>query len=434
MPISALGIITIAFISYMACYRPLARVLGVFENWEQLGALIAAFCYFFLAIILGIDKWNTSFRRSEWWLLALWFFWAWATAISIHYQWFEGSLFPREFRDPLVCLGIFAVLGGAFCRFNISVILWGLVYSGCTLVVLTLIGGEFQQAAANLGSYRLGAETHGNANGYAYIALLAVIGTATLLLKKNQEKHTKLFLIALYFVFTLLIVLSGSRKAFLGEFFFSVSILLFHDKGSIALSPRRLLLSLFIFGSLSGIAVYTMGNTQMGNRLIEAFVQEQEATKGEQRLAGRGTYYTEGYDIASRFPIFGVGLGRYRFYQKWGEPSHSDYIEVLTGTGIPGFIIYFSVFLLLLLKLRRRTPKLPAGPDRSYLKAMQFAVITILIVAIGRWNYNDYLTWIMMAGASLLASRSATSVSSDVSSAKSPQTVTTHTRHGTARL
>jgi O-antigen ligase len=100
-----------------------------------------------------------------------------------------------------------------------------------------------------------------------------------------------------------------------------------------------------------------------------------------------------------KHPVLGVGLGQFRTLSSSGLYSHSDYIEVAANTGIIGFALYFSIYVVLWLRLNRIKRKTD-DPHLLYIIGFfKAAIITILLVAFGRPNITSKLTWIFMAGA-----------------------------------
>ena len=65
----------------------------------------------------------------------------------------------------------------------------------------------------------------------------------------------------------------------------------------------------------------------------------------------RSQMYVRGVDLFWENPLAGVGLGNFQVVSGLGAYSHSDYIEVASNTGIIGFILYFSIYGMILWRL-----------------------------------------------------------------------------------
>lgn len=60
-------------------------------------------------------------------------------------------------------------------------------------------------------------------------------------------------------------------------------------------------------------------------------------------------YINEGWEDFKEYPVFGHGINSFRYYYEFY--SHNNYIELLFGTGLVGFLIYYSIHLNVLKKL-----------------------------------------------------------------------------------
>jgi O-antigen ligase len=133
-----------------------------------------------------------------------------------------------------------------------------------------------------------------------------------------------------------------------------------------------------------------MSDTYMGERFEHAREHGSET---------RVQLYKEGIKMIKSNPIVGVGLSNYIKLSSSGLYSHSDYIEVAATTGIVGFILYFSIYIVLWHRLNR-IKSMTNDPRILYtIGLLKAAIITILLVATGRPNIASKLTWVFLAGA-----------------------------------
>jgi O-antigen ligase len=101
---------------------------------------------------------------------------------------------------------------------------------------------------------------------------------------------------------------------------------------------KRLSILLFL-----GIVLFSM---QLGiNSALDRFDDDNLL------LGGRSTYWKNTWNIYTRYPIFGIGLGTFTFmYPDWesnGTPirlfhAHNDYLEYLTELGILGSLFFMA--------------------------------------------------------------------------------------------
>ena len=96
-------------------------------------------------------------------------------------------------------------------------------------------------------------------------------------------------------------------------------------------------------------------------------------------------------------PIFGVGLGNFQVRSSLFAESHSDYIEVAATTGIIGFIIYFSIYVVLWVRLNKIQNYFKNDTILYNIGIIKANIITILVLATGKPNYRAIITWIFLA-------------------------------------
>ena len=79
----------------------------------------------------------------------------------------------------------------------------------------------------------------------------------------------------------------------------------------------------------------------------------------EQQHIARPTVWKDTVHLIENFPIFGVGLGNFKYtfpiyktlhYQIIWEDAHNDYLQFMADTGVIGFLIFFGGFLIFLWK------------------------------------------------------------------------------------
>ena len=138
---------------------------------------------------------------------------------------------------------------------------------------------------------------------------------------------------------------------------------------------------------------YTINNSFIGDRIINTFEHETGDLAFYERFSGRGEFYVIGWEIFNQNPISGIGLHNFRDYYINDNPTHSDYLTALVETGIIGFILYYFIYLISLRKFFRIYNN---KMSKEYI-IIFLAVITILIVALGRSNHMNIPTFIFLA-------------------------------------
>ena len=133
---------------------------------------------------------------------------------------------------------------------------------------------------------------------------------------------------------------------------------------------------------------YILTKTYLGYR-SQLILQESSSLK-------RLQFYKDGLDMIIHNFFFGVGLDNFRVLST-GTYSHSNYIEIASTTGIVGFFIFFSIFVIVWRRLRR-IEKTYKEPQCLYtIGLFKAAIITILLQSFATVNYSSKLTWIFLA-------------------------------------
>ena len=319
-------------------------------------------------------------------LFILWLFWA----LLISKYWNLESFFlgiPASVFFSFLGLNIYLFIGRLHLVKEKILTIKTFIIAG-TLMSLSLL--YYRQ---NLGLFNERLDIEGlNSNAIAYYALLTIFLTVFLWLNKLTT-WKKLVFISIIIVSILVIFYTGSRKAFLGLLGFGLLVLF--AKYKINNIKNILLISV-----LAAIGLLFFNLTQssfsksiMGQRIDEAIKQEQNAKSLEDHLAGRGYHYIQGVQAFKEHPIIGIGLGNINKYFNTRLKSHSEYISMFAETGLIGGLLYFSAYFLIFLKLFKKKKGLTEQERLPY-NILIISLLIILLIAIGRWNYDNAINWI----------------------------------------
>jgi O-antigen ligase len=233
-----------------------------------------------------------------------------------------------------------------------------------------------------------------NPNYFGYVLLLA---TAALLYFWGMAASTKTrgIVMAIFVPIALGIIASGSRKAFVGLVMLVMLWFWMCYGKEILKKPSSVILLLLILGTVFFLTNYTLNKTFMGVRFKRDLVERQDRLNENIRVR----LYQEGLEIIRKNPVFGIGLGNFQVMSSFETESHSDYIEVAASTGIIGFLLYFSIYVVLWRRLGR-IQKSISNPSVAYnIKLLKAAILTILIVGWVRPNFTSQITWVFLASA-----------------------------------
>jgi len=127
---------------------------------------------------------------------------------------------------------------------------------------------------------------------------------------------------------------------------------------------------------------YIMESTPVGGRF-------RAASRDPHVSEGRYELYREGWKMFQRAPFQGVGLGNFVVHSGYRAYAHSDAMETLATTGLVGFVVYFSIYLVLWRRLRRVLQARPDATSRYMAGLYQAVIVTSLIQGLGTPHFLD---------------------------------------------
>lgn len=227
------------------------------------------------------------------------------------------------------------------------------------------------------GSTRIGESASGNVNTVAiYLGTLSIPVLYKIIF---ENKYIYIFPYASSLVITLL---TGSKKGIIFLLFGLILFLIMKYK----IKAYKYLPYLLIMGIA---VVFLFNNTYLyniiGYRIIDFLGTlgfNIEGANYSDSTAKRMLFIEMGYNFFINNPIFGNGWGY--FTSKIGTYSHNNFVELLVTYGLFGFVIYYSMFIYLLIKLIKMS-----SYDNDA-KLFITIILTILIndIAVVSFSYN----------------------------------------------
>jgi O-antigen ligase len=379
---------------YAMTHLALGRTLGLVLISNPVATfilIISIIMMYFLYSKVVKHNLSLSFESR---LLMIWFIWSYVITIFFSKYGNYESILPPNFRVILISLLLFI-----FFRENKSikseeVLLRGLKIGGIILIFLSLLFGQGLFSGKDIS---LGGNITDNRNDFGYLLLFGFIGNFYYYLKTRSNRKRILYLVII-FMLAFLIISTTSRKMFIGLVVFLVIAFWYNYSKSLFRKASVIFYLALVIMVLALSIQFVLFQTRVGERLTDTYYNDTE--KGiafENRFANRGVFYVEGLEIATNNPIIGIGLDNFRFYSSTSMPSHSDYMEILSGTGLVGFILYFLVYFIAIRKILKKMKFDRNSADRIKASVLYAALISILVVALGKWNYNHPLTYIFVA-------------------------------------
>ena len=303
-----------------------------------------------LMVMIFIGKWlNPSVFKInklpiELNLLNLWMLFSFFTGyfVAVDQAYFFDGMSKIFFYITIA--NIIAIL--LLCRIElINTIMLGILLAGVVHVVAIYLG--FGSDYADRTGRAIGVTSNPNSLGlrmvYALAALLFFI-----IIRRTKIKYFIFYLI-LFVVFFKIILLSGSRKSLLAIVFFVLGFFsLFFTRNCIKIKISTIFIFILILALMTIIMYFVLpvvlDGTAVGTRIEMG--NDRGGVEGDIRYE----MYLYSIELLANNPFAGVGINNFRSHFWSGQFSHSDYAESMSSTGVFGFILYQSVYLIVLIR------------------------------------------------------------------------------------
>ncbi len=233
-----------------------------------------------------------------------------------------------------------------------------------------------------------------NSNGVAFIVFCAELMAFYEFYSKNKKGYV--LLVALFFVF---IILSSSRKAMFAALAGPLMFVVFSTY------KKNYLLNIITVFSLAAVVflfIMTDENAYnaIGKRIDSMFNFwfENRTHKVDNSLYMRSYYIELAKEMFAESPIFGKGMGNFakiidNVYMLNGVYSHNNFWQILSELGIVGFIIYYSMYFYIIIKLAKG-----AFINKSRINLLFFIfMVLLMIIETGLVNYNSKMPHVVIA-------------------------------------
>lgn len=236
-----------------------------------------------------------------------------------------------------------------------------------------------------------------NANAFGR-AMLIGVGMSLLLRMKASYGPFLQHCLALFF--GVQVVFSGSRQAMLGllilAIFYILTALMAHQGRFLKLLAQAAGILLIAFLLINWIQA-----TPHWHRIenLVGFLQGQEVREGS--VYARLDLAKAGLQTWTQSPLFGIGANQFKYhagqYRLTQAYTHSNFIEILSGFGLVGFILYYSIYAVLTWRIVKDLQTYWAIPTfRRQLLLTMGLWISWLVVEIAAVTYYDKVHWILI--------------------------------------
>lgn len=213
---------------------------------------------------------------------------------------------------------------------------------------------------------RLSLSIKDNPNNLAYIMLVGILALLVLFSVSKIRSFWFYFLIILFNNY--IILLTGSRKNLIISLVCICLFFLFQKN-----QMRKMIIYIMFSPVVALIVWYGYSEIYLNSKMIR------DATESDSL---REYMYRRAIEIFYEYPFFGVGYNGYKTISGVGTYSHSVYMELLSTTGLIGFLLYCSIYLVLINKFVRQLflKKLPFSEKKEI---FQIFLMLISLIVLG---------------------------------------------------
>ncbi len=265
------------------------------------------------------------------------------------------------------------------------------VLSVTAIVLLELVSVPFAEwSEGSMGSHFSGS----NANGVAFLVFCAELMSFYEFYSRGKKRY--IFLIVLFLLF---VILSGSRKAAFASVAGPLIFVL------LSTYKKNYFFNLVIIIALSFVVImYILTDEDAYNTIGKRFVSmfnfwfENRTHKVDNSLYMRSYYIEMAKEMFSEAPIIGKGMGNFariidETYNVAGVYSHNNYWQILSELGIIGFLLYYSLYLVTIIRLLKNSF---VNKSRLSLVFLTFMIL-LLLLETGLVTYNSKMPHVVIA-------------------------------------
>ncbi len=283
---------------------------------------------------------------------------------------------------------MFIIIAGLISTkpYILSAAMSGLLVGGLIQGISTFLTGELPAAIESDTRTRL-AGLSKNANTFAF-QMLTIVFSIFYFWKLKRNRIIRFFLSCSLIIALVGIIYSGSRNGFLSILVF-IFLWYFSQQKKLPKQPilaYTISLIIIIIGYLSIV-------TLLEKTLIWQRLYQFEDNSSQTRIY----LYKEGLEMVMKKPFWGIGLNNFSELSTTGLYSHSDYVEVAATTGIIGFFLYFSIYIVLWRRITR-IKKLTSNSDLLHITGIfKASILATLFFGFGKPHITSKVTWIFIS-------------------------------------
>lgn len=260
--------------------------------------------------------------------------------------------------------------------------------------IAAIYSGDFARAEIDGEQARLGGIT-GNSNAFS-IAIAYATLIVLYLFRTTRSLVVKVAMVALLFLFARFIIASGSRKGFIGFILIMSSWTFFSYRKEFFKRPHVAIVAIMAIFAVGAYSFVRLQDSVMMNRFIRGG-EELTDSAAEGSVGLRKTMIQSGIEITLSNPIMGVGFDHFRIRSLMGMYSHNNYVEVFSNTGVPGGLLYYMVYIVLLVRLIKLSKFDLTFNEKEMLDIAKVYLLVRVVLDIVVVSYYTKIDWIMFS-------------------------------------
>ena len=232
-----------------------------------------------------------------------------------------------------------------------------------------------------VGGELLNENTFGLYMANAFFGCLVLFGRL-----KSRRRWVSILLLLISPIFTIMLLLSVSKKAILFLIFGSIILIVYLFRSYKGAYRIHALIAIFV-----GVAVilYMIMNVpafhSVSLRFSDMFSHLADSSSGSSSDQNRDYMISRGLSAFLESPVFGNGTAY--SYKLFGAYAHNNFVDILMNYGLIGFLLYYFPYIILF-------PRLVSLTRNGNLFALYFLIFVSMQVFLGiAWvNYYERIT------------------------------------------
>lgn len=336
----------------------------------------------FFILIMGIKYFNFKIKENA---NVIFFLWSFLFIVMC----FFNTLISADIKSSLIVLitviQSFAVVYLLYCwvktKNKLIFLFKTIIILDLVLCIRTLLNLDFSRFGFGKIGYIMGVNSNALAIRFTFAFLISLY-----LYYLEAKKNKIIYMISIVFNLTLILI-TGSRRALIITFF-CYAIFMFKKSTDISKILKNILLILMGIVIIYQLIIKIPELYNIIGSRIQSSMQGFFSSDSSVLGADRTDLIEVSIQLYIKKPIFGWGIGSFSVVSGSTLPySHNNYVELLFATGIIGFLIYYSIYIYILKKIKFL--KIGVKLDDCLLTII---FVALLLSDIASCNYSSIVT------------------------------------------